>query len=159
MISQHVTSLETSKRLKELGVKQESEFYWERRHHLESDKWVWGEGYRLVRTDKGHFYAAMVSIYVMYEKELKESRISAFLSSELLKILPEKVVLPGEHAYHDSINNTFTLEVEFENGKCIYYYSNGDENVFYKKENFRENEAEARGILVEYLLENGLITL
>lgn len=76
MIENHVTSLELSKQLKELGVKQESEFRW-----FPFDKGV--RGWQIVRLDyselKGWRY---------YRKNNKDFDFySAFLSSELGELL------------------------------------------------------------------------
>jgi len=74
MIENHVTSLELSKKLKELGVKQSSFFYW-----TETDNAA-GTGYDAY-VFSGEDAMAWASPF----------RYSAFLSSELGELLPPKI--------------------------------------------------------------------
>jgi len=88
MIEKHVTSLALSKRLKELGVKQESEFYW-------SDG---GE----IHTEQEYLdfeeYASSVGLH---QNSSIQEHFSAFLSSELGEMLPGftsgKIGMDGEY--------------------------------------------------------------
>lgn len=79
MIDNHVTSLEISKRLKELGVKQESEYWW-------------------VDYTDGYSQPAwnLNSNHIGYK-----AHISAFLTSELADLLPDFYRV-GKHIYSDN---------------------------------------------------------
>lgn len=55
-LAQQVTNLELSKRLKELGVKQESEFYWE--EYEEGKAFLWNTGHKFINE---HFSAFTVA--------------------------------------------------------------------------------------------------
>ena len=75
-IEHHVTSLELSKRLKELGVPQDSAFYWQRHHSVDAPGgWTWS----LSNTTNGNC-------------------VSAFLASELGELLPERCYAMREDA-------------------------------------------------------------
>lgn len=118
MIENHVTSLELSKKLNELGVKQESEFYW-------------------TRPGKEGAYVCW-----HYEKacrdETKEwERISAFLSSEIGEVLPEKTSTwkAGDYFF------------------CRYgLWDEGSTHV-----ESSETECDARSKMLIYLIENKII--
>jgi len=74
-MNNHVTSLPLSKRLKEAGVEQESEFYWV---NVKGDCWCHSEGWELLSYDK---YSNV---------GCKSEAVSAFLTSELLEKLPRE---------------------------------------------------------------------
>jgi hypothetical protein len=73
MIEQHVTNLELSKILKELGLKQESLFYWTKPAQLD----VYGLSF-------------ILDMFSLNEKHYGVL-YSAFLASELMEILPNKI--------------------------------------------------------------------
>ena len=75
-LKHQVCSLEIAKRLKELGVKQESEFHWQHHRSVNSPSgWAWS----LSNTTNGH-------------------SVSAFTVAELGEILPRSVSMSVERA-------------------------------------------------------------
>lgn len=128
-LEQQVTSLELSKRLKELGVKQESLFYWEKRYSID-----WAV------TTTEDLSARKYDKYYKY--------ISAFTASELGEMLPEDIFGKG-HIYcskrHDTGEGSW--EILYRDNSGISLLEIGD------------TEANARAKCLIYLLENKLITL
>lgn len=144
MIEQHVTSLETSKRLKELGVEQKSMFMWDYDGELRV----------------GIIQAISPHIKTAYPDEIEiikvEDCYSAFLASELGEIFQDHF-------------NPFGMDVEF-GYNCCYHYgiaeASEDLQDEWKKEVEEhavrwqvedENEANMRGKMLIYLLEQGII--
>ena len=118
-----VTGLELSKKLKELGVKQDSEFY----------------------------HAGDKRIVANEVKRLFPVHCSAFLSCELGEMLPAIVKGYRLSAIKDDDN---TWYVEYSDSINTMSNETLDEAFFQA-----DTEAEARGKMVEYLLENNLIEL
>jgi hypothetical protein len=130
MIKNHVTSLELSKKLKELGVKQESEFYW-----AEEKTGGWNQqDWHTVLTDD------------FYEGDYNEFRnkISAFLSSELGEMIKD---LPGEKEAHTEWNYIYK--------KWICYLI--DRNMDPEHEEEDESESNARAKILIHIIENNLV--
>lgn len=71
MINKYVTSLKYSKKLKDLGLKQNSLYKW--RYCYKKNKNI-----------------------ILYEKKSIKNNYSAYLSEELLKLIPEKIYLKGK---------------------------------------------------------------
>lgn len=126
-LEQQVTSLEISKKLKELGVKQESLYGWGRDEEIqeyslkEYQRW-WNGGY--------------IFLY------------SAFTVAELGEMLP-KYIVKG--------NLSLELEIIRSSVWRFYYGRTADMIVFIAGND--DTEADARGKMLIYLLENNLITL
>lgn len=135
-IEQHVTSLEISKRLKELGVKQKSMFMWDYDGKLRV----------------GIIQAISPHIKTAYPDEIEiikvEDCYSAFLASELGELLPKRLI--GDHPlwyltihcndnYHNVSYETFNGRIQEDQGAR-------DKNL-----------ADAMGKMLIYLLENKLI--
>lgn len=78
MIGNHVTSLDLSKRLCELGVKQTSSFYWYKDEVFNNNFVEYEE---LIYEDIHRSHPNPIKLY------------SAFLASELLELLPENIDL------------------------------------------------------------------
>lgn len=132
MIEQQVTNLELSKKLKELGVKQKSLFYW-----IQGSDNKWG-----------------LNKHIWEDVSPKNflNPVSAFLASELGEILPETVRLEAG----------LGMLVIFKSGwnkkwKATYQGVAMDEqNII----GFTaDTEADARAKMLIHLLENKLITL
>lgn len=144
MIEKHVTTLETSKRLKELGVKQESEFYWSipkeecisdnpidvANHRdcepmLVKEKGMWGDGF--------------------YD-------VSAYLSSELGELLDN----PKHRITNDKVSIQFSSYYtgSQKTHTCEIKYDSHIDNMFQDKNMFLLQQQ----VLI-YLLENNLTTL
>ena len=131
LFSSHACSLELSKRLKELGVKQESLFYWI--SNLFMNKYF-------------------LSMEGGFSKEYhKDDFVSAFTASELGKMLPFEVVKNNEVAHLQMIK---TIDGKW----AMAYIIRIDlpPLVWIKEEN-EENEANVRAKMVILLLENNLI--
>ena len=131
-----VTSLETSKRLKELGVKQENEFYWiEHKLIKEAD-------YQncIILHDK--------KTWVNYFIDDRNwwNAYSAFTVAELGRLTLEKSNIVWK---------------QFWNKKGVMLYSSNNDYGWQAPPDFPkfccETEAEARGRMLVYLLENGLV--
>lgn len=118
----HTTSLSLSKRLKELGVKQESQFYWDK---------------------EGELFQPMKFI-----EDNQYIECSAFLSSELGELLPDLV----GYRLRASTRHFKKWEVYYE-GKH-HPYVDSDYPTFRAT-----TECEARGLMLEYLINNKIITL
>ena len=128
-MEKHVTSLELSKKLKELGVKQESEFYWSKEY-----------------TGKGWVYEIKHKGYTLEVNGKEVEHLSAFLSSELGEMIPGIVEGCRVLTQKGLIGNLWYVTIETLNPESEE-----------KKQFTAENEAEARGKMVEYLLENNLM--
>lgn len=139
-LEQQVTSLEISKRLKELGVKQESLFYWSRVNY---DKVLWE-----ILRDGG---------YISKIGEEEVPHFSAFTVAELGEMLPCEITPPdvmGEKQKTRNVQFDFWEEQvnDFYQIKRVYRVSVG--SIQFKA----DTEADARGKMLIYLLENKLIT-
>lgn len=135
-LEEQVASLELSKRLKELGVRQESAFYFETIVNEEGDRSVTN-----LRFNKFYDDAA---------NKRHVSYISAFTVAELGEMLPREYFNPlGE-----------------ESGLCrlkVFKNSNSNEwAIAYDAENMRvvccvDTEANARAKMLIYLIEQGIV--
>ncbi|MFA5990474.1 MAG: hypothetical protein WC803_12835 [Sphingomonas sp.] len=118
MIEKHVTSLALSKKLKELGVKQESEFY-----HYKSN-------HSIMKSDIGEkfWYLAHKDSDILRNCE----RVSAFLSSELREMLKKAKYSELWEAYQFHKGNTDgfgqiimqSLSADFLSKMLIYLIEN-----------------------------------
>lgn len=141
-MNKHVTSLELSKRLKEKGVKQQSEFVYTKPEKLNT--------FTLRRTSTMSF-----KFVEKYNAEV----YSAYLSSELGEMLPRSFCLKkGEGAYF----------IDYSNEHWEKYWNNYISNFKNNKEltprdihqiTRADTEAEARGLMLCYLIDNELIEL
>lgn len=140
MIQNHVTSLELSQKLKELGVPQRSSFWWI----------VTAEEPLLVfKTDVGSYLENGGAVNHSYLEP--RSICSAFLSSELGEMLPEVIngcVIDTRRCngswyirYEGAITRNIKIPMGAKN-------SIGDKN---------EKEADCRAKMLQYLIENKLI--
>ncbi len=131
MNEKYVTNLEISKRLKGLGVKQESEFYWIRYHG--------NTKYELISKKDTQFYILMSGLDEC-------ERYSAYTVGELGEMLPVDYV-SVRRGNSWGIHNIKTNKKYF----CFWESDNTlfDEQMWY--------EANARGKMLIYLLENKLI--
>lgn len=148
MIQNHVTSL--SQRLQKLGVKQESEFYWYK-DEIDINDFEWRLGvldYDLDGNPQLHGFGYNLDIVHGKKSFNPFEYISAFLSSEVGELLPDAVAV-----YRYKTEDEGDLNV----WACIKYVE-GDHDK-YEHVNHAPTEAEARGLMLEYLLLNGLITL
>ena len=129
-LEKQVCSLELAKKLKELGVKQESLFYWYYVKNLKS----W-------------------EIFSIHEDVLRDKDdVSAFTVAELGEMLPKELKINISIAIMTSHNNTKKW--------CVYYYTpTSPEGSKYHYGQLEDTEADARAKMLIYLIENKLITL
>lgn len=136
-IEKQVTSLELSKKLKKLGVKQESYFEW---------KW----GGQLSKGNKEYLQIKGESKGMMCAGNEAWSFYSAFTVAELGSLLPMEIKdLNGKSGgiYFETTRIAFSSWiVEYLKGKKLIYIQKGD------------TEADARAKMLIYLIENNLIT-
>jgi hypothetical protein len=128
MIQDHLTNPELSQKLKELGVPQESEFYWSEEGKLIYKK----ERDVLVR----HLGAAI-------EKYL----YSAFLASELLEMMP---TYQGCHLVATAEYRRGWISFYEADSMC--------DDDFPARPKRQTNEANARAELLIYLIQQGLVS-
>lgn len=131
-LEQQVVSLELAKRLKELGVKQESYAQWHRPKFLEKE----GE-------DDPSKMDELTGFYSSYSDEW--STYSAFTVAELGEILPNHLDLEGKWVVLECRKDS-TLE---------HWYTHYGDRYFTEA----DTEADARAKMLVHLIENKLIPL
>ena len=133
-LEQQVCSFELAKRLKELGVKQESFFVWS--GHTEPatlwrhDAWAERDIYPL---KKGLYYAALTI-------------------AELGEMLPMSVG-------HSDTGEEWLFCTKVGDGYSVGYGEIGDRGIDFMHMEEASTEADARAKMLIYLLENNLITI
>ena len=125
----HVVSLELAKQLKNAGVPQVSEFYWVIIDILD-DKWS-----VVPKVNIDNWPMERIESY------------SAFLSGELGEMLPEIIKIGGMPR--------FLYSSKFDNGWAVQYWRGTDPIL----KEYEESEADARGLMLLYLLKNNLIKI
>jgi hypothetical protein len=137
-IEEQVTNLKISKKLKDLGVKQNSLFYWE--HQPLTSK-----------TNEANYHI----VFGKYPNYDERYHISAFTSSELGEMfitnfgITTYIALPK---YRSSYNKPWV----------VYYDGNSYGHIPPQERYLKfsgETEVEARGLMIEYLLEEKLIKI
>ena len=156
-LEQQVCSLELAKKLKELGVKQESLFHWYLKPYdngLDEYWEIWQLDFCYI---PGGFFGKSSDEEDCVENEnLSEyvadsEQYSAFTVAELGEMLPFE--LEGAHWIYD-------LESKKEGGQWVIGYLNSGGDALNDKGFFSaDTEADARAKMLIYLLENKLITL
>lgn len=142
-LESQVVSLELAKRLKELGVKQESYFYWTKRTDL---KGVFSKQYGVYDGKEPHNEDEYAALTV--------GELGEMLPSYVCGITPNTPDNPPE-GYLDGIEIVHI----HENGKWIsrvgesFYDASLEEYPSFEA----GNEAEARGLMLEYLIKNELV--
>lgn len=136
-LEEQVCSLELAKRLKELGVKQDSYFYWVETPIITPPQYELGSAKEIA------------SWAGPYEKA---NKISAFTVAELGKMLPKKL----EHLKQNP--NLLRLEFGFQCDISIaYYYDTEMTNKRIELSERDKAEANARAKMLIYLIENNII--
>lgn len=136
-LEQQVTSVELSKRLKELGVKQESLFYWSSKIKHENT----GDGFK--RVDDVWNLEANGFVYPTG----REHCLSAFTVAELGEMLPDNFC---------DILNPYWLTCE-KVGKWEIGYVNAHNQIHSAQSFEADTEADARAKTLIYLIENNLV--
>lgn len=143
-LEQQVCSLEPAKKLKELGVKQESLFYWYQEKgdyepKIKQPNSVYDWGHQLDYAD------------ATLDKEVSEL-CSAFTVAELGEMLPASITIGGEVM----MLCVYSIKTEsFPNNWLVVYetdYPYRDENKHSKA--FMNTEADARAKMLIWLIEN-----
>ena len=132
-IEDQVVSLELAKRLKELGVKQESYFVWE----APNTEWGWTD-WLIVPTTEQH--------------DLEH--YSAFTVAELGELLPWRI--DGKDITDKRRKIAYFLEYEAGGMSVCYTHHLNVTKVLVER--IAETEADARAKMLIYLIENGLIS-
>lgn len=144
-MEKYVCSLELAKKLKELGVKQESEFYWWFRK-IEGDNYV-------CELWSNHAVKVQVEAWNSMNFQFPDSKIndhySAFTVGELGEMLPANIWLDNDWRYLNFIKNK--REDLGRNPKWCYRY--GKKKII----RFADTEANCRAKMLIYLIENKLI--
>lgn len=135
-LEQKVTNLEISKRLKELGVKQDGYFMW----------WLSGG-------DKNGDYHTYLSVATKRKKHVCNDWASAFTCAELGEMLPQSVEVEGRLGFLTHWKDNISFRV---------WYETDDEDVrpndvLLGLSVEADTEADARGKMLIYLIENGLL--
>jgi hypothetical protein len=131
-LEQQVCSLELAKRLKELGVKQESFFTWR----------GWSRGW-MIDVDRDRQGRRISSV---------DDGYSAFTVAELGEMLPEAFSWGGTQVALSAVKYSGGWHVRYMSGQ---YRKSRSVNEFQDA----ATEADARAKMLIYLLENKLITL
>lgn len=133
-LEDQVCSLELSKKLKELGVKQESYFYWHYTVYTHDPF-----GWRIIHDDQ---------LNILAEKK-DENVMSVFTVAELGEILPKEITINNIHYFYTQIpcKDLKTWSIFYRNDMC------GMPNC----DVYDKSEANARAKMLIYLLENKLI--
>lgn len=151
-LQEQVVSLELAKKLKELGVKQESLFYWinRQREHEGLGEWYYTEcEYKLVDIEYIRRYLREEYIASDMIEKQKGTRIySAFTVAELWNILPH------------CIRQDYYLEfVKKQPYNLVTYRKYQSNYIIGDIQGPKDNPAEALGRMLIYLIENNLITV
>lgn len=136
-LEQQVVSLELAKRLKELGVKQESYAYWWPVPKMDGVAVV-PDGYDLTPGNHGRFYG-------------NERIISAFTVAELGEMLPQAIrVLGKEYLRHigTSLDDQWFV---------VYVKENDHNNNAPLKIMMCHKESDARAKMLIHLIEKGIV--
>lgn len=150
-LENQVCSLELSKRLKELGVKQESLVYWLNIQHCIHMK-VKENGWELEKDENGNHIVEKIDYRIELGNPFawnigNEDCWSAFTVAELGEMLPISIWCIKKH-------KPIFLHCEPANRICHWLVRYGNE--FYEEE---ITEANARAKMLVYLLENNLLEL
>ena len=131
-LKEQLTSLNPSNRLKVLGVKQDSQFYWDEE--------------------------SLASNYFIHNKDYKwNKRTSAFSVAELGEILPDKLIV--ERTQKESGCFLSICKSDYLNNWRVGYYFRTETNYLkqYKGCEFsNEKLADALALMLIYLIENKL---
>jgi len=139
-VDRQVTSLEISKKLEELGVKQESLFYWV--HDHVNDIWEIVIDFNCNGMGRNYDW---------------NGKISAFTVSELGEMLFKSKVNCRSRSIQDLLPQYWSNHNKWEIHCTHYYNEKGNQVVDLKIDIIANTEADARGKMLIYLIENGLL--
>jgi len=143
-LEEQCVSLDLAKRLKELGLKQESLWHWTPKAKIVAGGQILHNGSYLVLAEQQPTYGS-------------KAFYSAFTVAELGEMLPASLILEGDGRYY---------EYEYEYRQClkgdtgfrVWYENPKDGNDFHLVKE-ADTEADARAKMLCYLLENRLTTI
>ena len=141
-LEKQVSSLELSKQLKELGVKQESLFYWQYFHDTDDDGRM--SEYKLYNID--NLYSG------------KDDGYSAFTVAELGEMLP-KFIWYKNLKEDDKKNYHLYIKKLVDCWLINYLWNENGRFISLGKEQVSKTEADARAKMLIYLIENKLMDI
>lgn len=144
-LEQQIVSLELAKKLKELGVKQDSLFYWYRVASSKNLELVGNEDYKISVGNRATVCLAEVNWGMLHES------ISAYTVAELGEMLPTSIDVKEKGG-----GEIFKLAIWRHLNKWSVFYGGQDYCLCSFED---ETEADARAKMLIYLLENNLIQL
>jgi len=148
-LEQLCTSLELSKKLKELGIKQRAIFCWQK---PDDNDW-----YLTQRDETGWEF-------LEHAPQFKDKVIAAFTAGELGIVLPSNIIIPSCYDINPTGEllrlaiNLFKINDEF----CSMYEIgklDSSNIVIPDSEVTRDNEVNSRAKLLVYLIENNIVTI
>jgi hypothetical protein len=137
-LSKQVCSLDLAKRLKELGVKQESLYYW-------IDNGIGDEVAWMLVNEK---HAVDETEGISVEAFIESAKCSAFTCGELGEMLPITIV-------QNNVSYELRMKREWFNGKLNWFVQYKDGDSFIQQQ--ADTEADARAKCLIYLLTEQLI--
>lgn len=154
-LEQQVCSLELAKKLKELGVKQESLFWWKKKGRKNSKN-----GYIYELIGENYPDGGGYDNCEHYSGDKKD--ISAFTVAELGEMLPKQIEYKvsdyGDRAGYRSLDLKCGKTI-INDGWYVLYSDPHPSNLVPVYGTYETTEADARAKMLIYLLENKLITL
>lgn len=144
-LDEQVVSLEIAKKLKELGVKQNSLFIWEY-HGKEGERLGIGS-YRL------EYYKTHEGL------ERQKDDLSAYTVAELGEMLFKSNINCRSKTIQDALPQFWSNHNMWEIHTTHYYNERGNQVVDLKIDIVADTEADARGKMLIYLIENKLIDI
>lgn len=139
-LDKQVVSLPIAKKLKELGCKQKSSFFWvrgfRRERNAKAGKWIYIE-------DENYYLCPKEGWQLHYEKH-RCHHVSAYTVAELGEMLPKEVR-----------GNYLQICRSFDDGWFVGYGDHMNLNGFKVEDG--KTEADARGKMLIYLLENKIV--
>jgi len=139
LLEKQVCSLQLSKRLRELGVKQESLFC-----------------YQAIKNSKHEIWPRKFNLNEFFEPS-EDERMAAFTVGELGELLPKRIFITADNSKYPVTDNA-SLLLSYD--QAIYpLYSDifGLCKAIHPQYEDNETEANARAKMIIYLIENGLI--
>lgn len=156
-LENQVCSLELAKKLKELGVKQESLFYWMVNHQVSKDDIAYGsyDDWYLEYIDE-----VPSSILSGENKERQNETYCAFTVAELGEMLPNYISRYPDGFYYWQFKANEENDCEGK-WQCYYKpaYGNLKQQIESLCETYSNTEANARAKCLIYLIEQGIIKL
>ncbi len=152
-IEKQVCSLPLAKKLKELGVEQKSTWYWNTIYLGEPQLSLYNKD-----TEGDGFLKCGVNAMDFPDiSDFREPYYSAFSGTELGVLLPDYFIFPNTDS---KVKVCRVEDAMYDNGKHICYMQQGVGNKSIHMVCYVINayEAEARAIMLVYLLEHKLVT-